>query len=142
MADAGIHQHQGAEAARMQIGGLGRHHAAEAMADDQHVVAESGRVANGDDLGCIGLGVVAVAVIRVAHAGEVHGGDAVLVGELWGDEVPPVAMRVHAVDQQHRRGLRWAVPQSIGHIAFVHLTRCSVACVSTACQNQSGTPLP
>ena len=118
MADAGIHQHEGAEAAREQIGGFRGHHAAEAVADDDHVFAQASGVAHRDDFLGVGFRVVAVAVVRIAHAGEVHRHHPVLVGKPRGDEVPPVAVRVHAVDQQH--GLPAALPAPIDDVAFVH----------------------
>ena len=120
-ADARVHQHQCSEALREQIGRLDGHHAAEAVADHHHVVAEASVVAHRDDLRRISLGVIGVAVVGIAHAGEVHGRDAVFVGKLRRDEVPPAAVGVHAVNQQHGRRCGAAAPPPVDDIALVYL---------------------
>jgi hypothetical protein len=127
MADAGIHQHQGAEALGKAPGGLHRHVAAEAVCHHDHVGAEAGVVAHRLDLLGVGIAVVAVAVVGVSHAGQVHRGAAVGVEELRRDEIPPVGVRVHAVDEQDPRfvsGLR--APELVGDVALVHLDRALV----------------
>ena len=42
---------------------------------------------------------ILITIVRVAHAGEIHGGNTVVIGESRRNEIPPAGMRVHAVYQ-------------------------------------------
>ena len=93
MAQPRIGQDERAEPVRVQIGRLGGHIAAEAVADDDDVVVQPRRIADAGDLPGVGRRIVAVAVVRIAHAGEVHGHHPVGVREPRRDEIPPAGMR-------------------------------------------------
>ena len=117
-ANARVHQHERAKALREQVRGLGGHDASETVGDHDHVIAEPGVVADRDDLRRVGLVVVGIAVVGVPHSREVHGCDSVFVGELRRDEVPPVGMGVHAVDEQHRP-VRTLTPCPVEDVALL-----------------------
>ena len=116
-----IHEHQAREAVAVPCSSLQANAPPKAVPHDERVVRKAGGVGHGHEgLGPELRGIV-VAIIRIPHAGQVEGRHLILIGELGGDEIPPAAVSVHAMNQQEPRGARGARPARIGHVSLINL---------------------
>ena len=121
IADPRIHEHETREAVAVPRGRFQTNAPPKAMPDDERVPREAGGVGHGHEgLGPELRGII-VAIIRVSHAGQIEGRHLVLIGELGGDEIPPAAMGVHAVNEQEPRRARGTLPARIGHVGLIDL---------------------
>ena len=140
-AEGRVGQHRGlepvAEPAHRGQGDRGAH----GVADEDRLarrIEQAGDVRHHLDLVDEGVGRIAVAPVRAAHAGRGQGDDPPVLGEEGRDEAPPVGMRAVAVqEEQARRALPGPRPGS--RCARRSLRPgCARAFGPSACSNQAG----
>ena len=90
------------------------------------IVAEASIIQNRNNFRSVCIWVVAVAIVRITHAGQIHGCDGILIRQLRRNEIPPPRVGIHAVDQQHA-WLTFTRIEAIHDITLVHFYR---ACFS------------